>query len=32
MHRAGIDGFMAFPWKSVRRRIALVYAADPLKS
>ena len=32
MHRARIDGFMAFPWKSVRRRIAPVDAADVLKS
>ena len=31
MLRARIDGFMAFPWKSVRRRIAPVDAADALK-
>jgi hypothetical protein len=30
MHRARIDGFVAF--KSVRRRIARVDAADALKS
>jgi hypothetical protein len=31
MHRARIDGFVAFPWKFVRRRIARVDAADAVE-